>query len=256
MNTIIFIAGWVILAIAIMLLIRYYWLKIDIRAIRGTEISNLAALRNRQAKFSRSTGRVGTWREQVEVRGTVRCDRPLTAELSSRQCIYYQTKIEEEYERTECCSDADENRPAKQQRGTKLVKNYQNRTNFYLADGTDTISVNLNEAEIDGMTVVNQLESCNRVRANDYRVLGYQRTEKVIELGAEIYIIGEVKDINGQLQISAAEDRRKPFVISFKSEAELLAGRLHQCRQQLYWGLGLSLCGSLAIAYAQLAMLV
>ena len=256
MNIFIFIIGSIILAIAISFLIKHHFLKADIRAIRATETSSIAELRKMLAKMAKKMGRVGTCREQVEVKGVVRCSRPLTAELSQRHCVYYHTKIVEEYEQSEYETDDDGDTHLRDRRGTKVVSNHQNQVNFYIEDATDKIYIDLNEAEIDGMTVVSQFESCHRQKSADYRTLGYQRTEKIIELGSEIYIIGEVKDTNGRLQIGASNDRRKPFVISFSSQEELLQRKIARGKRKLSWGIGLGISGSMAIAYALLGMLV
>ena len=256
MNIFIFIIGSIILAIAITFLIKHHFLIADIRAIRATETSSIADLRKMRAKIAKEMRRVGTWREQVEVKGVVRCSRPLIAELSQRHCVYCHTKIIEEYEQSEYETDDDGDTRLKDRLGAKVIQNDRNQTNFYLEDATDKIYIDLNEAEIDGMTVVSQFESCHRQKSADYRTLGYQRTEKIIELGSEIYIIGEVKDTNGRLQIGASNDRRKPFVVSFKSEEELLKAKIAQGRHKLSWGIGLGISGSMAIAYALLEMLV
>lgn len=256
MNIFIFIVGLVISAIAITFLVKHHFLIADIKAIRATETSNLSDLRKMRTKTTKKMGHVGAWREQVEVKGTVRCSRPLTAELSQRLCIYCQTKVVEEYERTKFETDDNENTDVSDRRGTKVIKNNRDRINFYLEDATDKILIDLKEAEIDGMTVVSEFESCHRQQSPDYRVLGYQRTEKIIELGSEIYIIGEVKDTDGQLQIGASDDRRKPFVISLRSQEELLQRKIAWGKSKLSWGIGLGISGGMAIAYALLGMLV
>ena len=254
MNIFIFIVGSIILAIAIIFLAKYYALKADIRAIRATQTSNIADLRQMQAQKEKE--HVDTWREQVEVKGIVRSSRPLSAELSQRPCIYCHTKIEEEYERTEYETDDEGDSYANEHRGTKIINNHKNRVNFYLEDATDKIFIDLDEAEIDGITVVSEFESCDREKNADYRTIGYQRTEKIVELGSEVYIIGEVKSIDGRLQIGASDDRRKPFVLSFRSEEELFQVKIKQGREKLRLGISLGALGGVAVAYGSLAMLV
>ena len=250
MNIFILIVGLIICAIAISFLVKYYFLKADVLAIRATETSDIADLRAMQQSITESIGRNGTWRERVEVKGLAISSRPLTAELSKIPCVYCHTVIKEEYERTEYDTDDDGDTNVRDVRGTKTISNHQNRVNFYLQDKTDKIFVNPERAEIDGLTVVNEFESCYRQRNRDYRILGYQRTEKIIELESEVYILGEIKDIDGRLQIGASGDLQTPFIISYRSESELIEQKQRLGKRKLLWGIGLSLLGCVMVTYA------
>ncbi|MEL7011185.1 MAG: E3 ubiquitin ligase family protein [Cyanobacteria bacterium J06588_4] len=256
MNIFLLVVGSILCAIAIFLLFKYHALKSDIRAMNATETSAIADLRAMQSSIAREMGRAGTWREQVEVNGIVTCSRPLKAELSEIPCVYYHALIEEEYERTDYDTDSDGDTHIREVRGTKTISKNQNRVNFYLEDESDKIFVNLAGAEIDALTVVNGFESCYDEIHDDYRILGYQHTEKIIELDSEVYILGEVKDTDGRLQIGALGDRQKPFIISYKSEEELLHSKKSQGQQRLFWGIGLLTVGCIVVTLALLGILV
>ncbi|MEO1671042.1 MAG: E3 ubiquitin ligase family protein [Cyanobacteria bacterium J06631_2] len=249
MNIFLLIVGLILWAVAIFLLFKHHALKSDVRAILATETSDIADLRAMQSSIAQEMGRSGTWREQAEIKGIVTCSRPLTAELSEIPCVYCHTLIEEEYERTEYDTDSDGDTHVHENRGTKTISKNQNQVNFYLEDETDKIFVNLRGAEIDALTVVNEFESCYDEIHHDYRILGYHHTEKIIELDSEVYIIGEVKDTDGRLQIGASGDRHKPFIISYKSEEELLHSKKAQGQQKLFWGIGLLFIGVSIVCY-------
>lgn len=256
MNIFILVVGLIISAIAITFLIKHHFIRADIRAIRGTETSKIADLRAMGATIAQEMGRNGTWREQVEVKGLVMSNRPLTAELSKIPCVYCHTLVKEEYERTEYETDDDGDTHVREVKGTKIISDRQNRTSFYLEDETDKIFINPEGAEIDALTIVNEFESCYRERSRDYRIFGYQRTEKIVELESEVYVLGEVKEIDGRLQIGASKDRQTRFMISYRSEEELVEQKQRQGRYKLLWGIGLFAVGCLMVIYALLFLLV
>lgn len=256
MNIFILIFGLIFLAIAISFLIKHRRLQLDVRAMRTTETSNIATLRAMQSSIAQEMGRNGTWREQVEVKGRVSCRNPLTAELSKYSCVYCHTVIQEEYEKTEYETDDDGDTHRRENRGTKTISNNKNQLNFYLEDQTDKILVNPTGAEIDALTVVNEFIPAHRMVRRDYRILGYHHTEKIIEMESEVYILGEVKDIDGRLQIGGNSDRQQPFIISHRSEGELLQAKTTQGKRKLFWGIGLLIAGGVMTAYSLLAMLI
>ncbi|MEL6927555.1 MAG: E3 ubiquitin ligase family protein [Cyanobacteria bacterium J06600_6] len=250
------IVGLIIWAVAITFLIKHRFLKADVQAMYATETSEIGDLRAMQKNIAQEMGQDGTWREQVEVKGFVIANRPLTAELSEIPCVYCHTVIKEEYERTEYDTDDDGDTNVSEVKGTKTISDHKSQVNFYLEDDTDQILINPEGAEIDALTVVNEFESCYHERSRDYRTLGYQRTEKIIELESEVYILGEVKDIDGRLQIAASKDSKTPFMISYRSEEELIDQKQSLCRRKLFWGIGLFVLGGIIIVYALLFLLV
>ena len=93
--------GILLCAVALNFFKKHRLFKAEVQMIRATETSDLAELRKIHLSIAEEMGLSGTWREQVEVKGTVISGEPLTAELSSIPCVYCNTVVEEQYERTE-----------------------------------------------------------------------------------------------------------------------------------------------------------
>ena len=239
MGIFILLLGLVICAIAVTFLIKYYFLRAEITAIKITETSKIQALKNTGKEVAQELGNSGAWREQVEVKGYVVCDEPLTAQLSERPCVYFHTVINEEYEETKEETDEEGNTSTSTHQGIKTIANNKTQINFFLEDDTGIIEINPNRAESDGLTVFNNFEPNNRIFRGNYRIIGYHKTEKIIAVQSYIYVLGEINDSDRQFKISASRDKDKPFIISYKSEAELIDFKQSILKQKLSWGIGL-----------------
>lgn len=252
MNVFILLVGTIILAIAITSLVEYRSIESEIHAIKATDSSTIGELQSLNQAVIDELGQTGAWRQPAELKGRVSSSNPLRAKLSRRSCVYCHTVIKEEYEKTEYDTDDDGNTTSSTSRGSKVISDNVTQINFYLEDETGKILIDLAGAQIDGLTVVNDFEPERRTRTGrkDYRILGYQKTEKIIALESRIYIIGEVSDRDGQLQVCASEDKDTPFIISYRSEAELLKFKQSRSRQKLAWGIVLSILSIIAIIYS------
>lgn len=248
----ILLIGIVFLAIAINSLVKYRLIKSEIHAIKATDSSTIGELKSLHQAVVDELGQTGAWRQSVELKGLVSSSNPLRAKLSRRSCVYCHTVIEEEYEKTEYDTDDDGNTTSSTSRGSKVISDNVTQINFYLEDETGKILINLAEAQIDGLTVVNEFEPEHRTRSGrkDYRILGYQKTEKIIAIESRVYIIGEISDRDGQLQVGASEDKDTPFIISYRSEAELLKFKQLRSRQKLGWAISLSMLGMITVIYS------
>ncbi|MDJ0590317.1 MAG: GIDE domain-containing protein [Pleurocapsa sp. MO_226.B13] len=247
MNIFVLCAGLATIAIAVTFLIKYYFVKLEIRAIKATETSKIGDLKSLRDEIVNELGQTGIWREQVEVKGYVSCDNHLFAQLSQRPCVYCHTVIVEEYEQTEQVTDDEGNVSTSTNSGSKTIADNKIKTNFFLEDETGKIAIDPTRAEIDGLTVVNDFEPNRNKMYGDYRVLGYQKTEKIIALQSYVYILGEINDADDRLKICASPDKHKPFIISYKSEVELLQSKQSILKQKLSWGIGLLILGLMMI---------
>ena len=83
------------------------------------------------------------------------------------------------------------------------------------------------------------------------RILGYNYTESIIPIGQRIYVIGEASDSDGALIIKKPREKGKPFIVSLKSEEEIIGS--HESSAKWY------LVGAIADhagTYAALAVLI
>jgi E3 Ubiquitin ligase len=164
----------------------------------------------------------------VEVKGTLRCESPLTSEMAGESCAYYSSKVIREYlER-----DYDDDDDVGSDRRSEVVAHNEQFAPFTVEDGTGSVAVNAEGAEVDAKQVVNRFErntgsegpSISLGGATIHlgggeRTLGYRYTETILPVDAPVYVLGTVQEGGGIGAPSGAEGHR--FVVSHRSEEAL-----------------------------------
>ena len=64
----------------------------------------------------------------------------------------------------------------------------------------------------------------NTSSSGDRKILGYEYTERILPLDRKAYVIGLASDSTGELMIQQPAEKGKPFIITLKSEEELVKG--------------------------------
>lgn len=188
----------------------------------------------------------GNFSNYVEVTGYASHGEPLIAEFSGIECVYYHSKVVEEYEEEQAYTDQNGNRKYRWVRNSRVVQDIERKIDFDLDDETGLIFIELEGAEFSKEKVYNDYEQgknpdfTRRVKSSNSgfldsllsglssgrrhsgtRILGYKYTEEAIPLDSKLYVIGEANDRNGELTISAPKDKSKPYIISLKSEDQI-----------------------------------
>src|SRR5215212_1934901 len=91
----------------------------------------------------------------VEVKGTLRCDEPLTSEMAEKTCAYYSSTVTREYLRPDY--DDDDNDVGSDRRTEIIAQNVQFAP-FVVEDGTGFVGVHAEGAEMDTRQVVNRFD--------------------------------------------------------------------------------------------------
>ncbi len=164
----------------------------------------------------------------VEVKGTLRCEEPLTSEMAGETCAYYSSQVTREYLE----EDYDDDDDVGSDRRSEVVARNEQFAPFSVEDTTGSVPVNAEGAEVDARQVVNRFE---RNRGGDgpaitlggatinlgggERTLGYRYTESVLPVDAPVYVLGTVRE-NGGIGGASGEQGQR-FVISHRSEEAL-----------------------------------
>jgi hypothetical protein len=178
----------------------------------------------------------------VEIKGTLRCDYPLTSEMSERSCAYYSARVTREYlER-----DYDDDYGPSDRRSETLAHNEQFAP-FFVEDTTGQVSVRAEGAEIDAEQVVNRFErhtggegpsisfgGATLQLGGGERTIGYRYTESILAVDTPVYVLGALQE-NGEIGAPQPANREQRFVVSYRSE-EALGQNLG--RNALWLGLG------------------
>src|SRR5215204_4583843 len=163
----------------------------------------------------------------VEVKGTLRCEEPLTGEMSERSCAYYSSKVIREYMER----DYDDDDHGSDRRSEVVAQNEQFAP-FVVEDDSGTVAVNAEGAEVDAKQVVNRFDrntgnegsfSLGGVSINlsgGARTIGYRYTESILPVDESVYVLGTVQEGGGIGAPHSGEEGHR-FVVSHRSEEAL-----------------------------------
>jgi hypothetical protein len=165
----------------------------------------------------------------VEVKGTLRCEEPLTSEMSEKTCAYYLSTVTREYlER-----DYDDDDDVGSDRRTEIIAQNEQFAPFSIEDETGSVPVNAEGAEVDARQVVNRFErntgnegpsiSLGGATLNlggGKRTIGYRYTESILPVDAPVYVLGTVQE-SGEIGAPPPGDAGHRFVVSHRSEEAL-----------------------------------
>jgi len=172
----------------------------------------------------------GSYLEYVEVKGITKCSNPLKSQHTNTDCVWYHSQILREYEETVTTRDSKGYSRTEIKRGSEVVSDITNKTEFEVDDGTGKININSDSSEIVSKLIYNNFqpgEYRGTVQINfglfsGRRTIGYRYKEEIIPLNQNLYIIGEASDREGKLEIKKPSDKNKKLIISVKSEEELI----------------------------------
>jgi hypothetical protein len=164
----------------------------------------------------------------VEVKGTLRCDAPIAAELPRRTCAYTSLVVERERE----VREQDANNEWKTNRQSETVSHTSLGSPFYVEDSSGQVLVRPDGADVDAMTVVDRFEQANsgttlsiggltlNLGVGDDTV-GYRYRESILPVDGPVYVLGVVAG-DGSIGSPAHGRSDQAFTISYRSEETLV----------------------------------
>jgi hypothetical protein len=164
----------------------------------------------------------------VELKGTLRCESPITSEMGGHACAYYLSRVIREYTETDRDADGD----LKTRRRSETVASNERFAPFAVEDGSGAVGVRGEGAEVDALEVVNRFErgtdgggiTLGGVTINlggGERTIGYRYVESILRVDEPVYVLGAVQE-DGQIAAPAEADaEEKKFIVSYRSEEQL-----------------------------------
>lgn len=172
----------------------------------------------------------GGYSEYVEIKGITKCDNAIRSQHTNTDCVWHHSQILREYEETVTTRDSKGISRTEIKRGSEVVSEITNKTDFEIDDGTGRINVDSDSSEIVSKLIYNNFQPgeyrgtihINFGPISGRRTLGYRYKEEIIPINQNLYIIGEASDRDGTLEIKKPLDKKKKYIISVKSEEELI----------------------------------
>lgn len=213
------------------------------RDIATTETMSASQLAGLATSVSGELGDTTRFRQVVAVRGNTRCDSPLTSEAASEPCVVFETTVTRDYEEVYSETDSETGRSEERtRRSSEVVSQNRRSVEFWVEDDSGRVKVDPTGASVDLMQVVDRFEpgepsllggsisigglSINLggggFRGGGSRTIGYRVREKTLPVGRRVYVLGEASTGSGELMIHKSVERGKRFLISLKSDEELV----------------------------------
>lgn len=198
------------------------------------------------------------YREMVELKGFSACENPPTTPYSRKQVAFYVAETYKVSEETYRQRDSEGNERMRTVKHEDKLSEEESGENLILKDSNgDSVIIETNGVsdKLDLQKTLDRFQNADQYR-NDfymnphrrfreynvgggagYRLLGYKQVEKIFPLNAAMYALGEVYMNCGQLYLGPPRDSSKPFIVTTKSEEELIKNKKNSAMTNLVGGI-------------------
>lgn len=235
-----FLISLLLFGIGAYMFYRWYYLQKKINAMINTPTSKCSTLES-------GAGRKG---EQVEVKGIMSPgDCILQAPYTKLDCVYYHSTEQEKIREVYYSSSGSRGGRRKTSRIVyNTLADVKASNEFILNDGTGTIKVDPEGAEIEGQVVMNTFTPVgsgdtggglfgSMFETTGRKVIGIIKREEILPADSNCYLIGTYFVGSNGPFIGCDPAKKCEFFISMKSEEEIIAkGKNHMLGYALGWG--------------------
>ncbi|MBD1912433.1 MULTISPECIES: E3 ubiquitin ligase family protein [unclassified Leptolyngbya] len=202
--------------------------------VRMARAATVAELETMAKEIAQEIGG-GSWREYVKVAGEIVCDRPLTAPLSEQPCAHYRMTVRREYEERVTVKDSEGKTREETQRSSETMSTNEQSVPFVLRDRTGTIEVDLESADVETITVVDEFRAeqpgglisfggftlATGTPSMGRRTLGYHYHEVILPLHRQATIVASIVDQGNSLVLKKPTERDKHFIVALRTAEDI-----------------------------------
>lgn len=212
-------------------------------AMELAETSTVSAVMENYNSINASLGN-GSFTHFVELKGKAHSDQPIKAELSQQDVVYlnkYTKHFFKEYQEKKESDGSIKMQWVK--RDEVIGKTESWADDWGLKDNTGFIQIDGAKAKIETEKLTSQVEQATEEssrglnvkignfkmnlggspRKGDRQSLHFEHIEEGIKVNTDLYVLGDANDRDGVVRVSMPTDKKQPFIVSTKSEDELLA---------------------------------
>lgn len=205
-----------------------------------TETSKISDVNENYTSIQSSLGD-GSFTHFCEVKGVAHSDNPLESELAKERVVYYSSKVIHEYEKLENKKNSDGKMEKKWVKHKDIVSDNERWAEGWgIKDDSGFIQIDAAKAEIHTEQIFSKFERDNGSDNNavnlkignfslglgqknpGHKTIGYRYTEQAIKMNTNLYVLADANDRDGSLNLSKPQDKKLPFIVSTKSEDELM----------------------------------
>ena len=207
--------------------------NIEIQFMKTTTIPELTeALKENAAQG------LENYREYAELKGIASSDNPQKTPYSEQDVAYFDAAIYQVFEEVETYRD-DSGTHQRVNRREDLMSSQKSTGDLVLKDAQtgDKAYIELrgHGMQLDAVKSLDKFEPTNMMNQYGFfssiqfgprgtKTLGFRMVEKTIPLDHPLYVLGDAYLQGGRLSVTNPADSKKPYIVSVKSEADLVHG--------------------------------
>ncbi|MCD4669198.1 MAG: E3 ubiquitin ligase family protein [Actinomycetia bacterium] len=226
--------------------------NIEIKFMQTIPIKELKAI----LKDNAAAGLDG-YRHYVELKGSADSDNPEKAPFSEKEVAYYNADLYRVHEEKHTYKD-DKGTHQQIIKKETLVSNQKSSGSVVLKDSQSGekvyIDVSQSGLKLDALKTLDRFESENSVKKYNFlsnlqynnrgaRTLGFRMIEKTIPMGQSLYVLGEAWLEGLKVKIGRPREEKKPFIVSVRSEADIVQANINSARIALAIGIMIAIAG-------------
>ncbi len=207
------------------------------RDIMQAETVSAATLATESADIAKEIGG-GAFSRYVELKGIVESASPLVSEIEGSPCVHYRSVVTREYEERYEEKDSEGHYQSRTRRASEVVARNERSQPFMLRDDSGAVEIDPTGAKIEAEKSLSRFDQGSQPAPSlgslllnlaaeglgGRRTLGYRLEEWTIPLGKRLYVLGEVSDVEGRLRVKKPTEKGRRFLISVRSEEEIVKG--------------------------------
>lgn len=229
----------------------------NVTEMKYMQTKSISELENMFSQMD-SNGVGDQYREFVELKGNVVSDNLVETPFSNRKVAYYESKVAQVAERREEYTDNNGNRQIRTRKEENEISSDKSSQDIRLTDSSSNnpviLDINGSGCKLDIPKTFDRFEPRNNV--GNYRffnsfsidrygseTLGFKMTEETIDANQHLYVIGEAYRVGEQIHIGKPQDKKKPFIVTTKTEEDMINSSTQSAMYLLIGGIIATLAG-------------
>lgn len=211
-------------------------IQAHVTEIKYLQTKNISELRDMFTQMD-STGVGDQYREFVELKGKIVANNLIETPFSNRKVAYCKSKLAQVTEEREQYRDSEGNLKTRINKHENTISEEKSSQDIYMKDDSSeenvVLEINGVGCDLDIPKTFDRFEPKNNLSNYRYfnsfsvnrfgaETLGFKMTEETIEENQNLYVKGEAFRVGDTIHIGKPEDKKKPFIVTTKSEEDLI----------------------------------
>lgn len=208
----------------------------DVTEIKYMQTKTITELKDMFSQMD-SNGLGNDYREFVELKGTVVSDNLVKTPFSDRDVVYCESNLAQVTETAEQYRDSQGCLRTRTSKKENTISNEKTSQEIEMLDNSTStpvvLEINGVGCKLDIPETFNRFEPKSNLGSYRYfnsfswnrfgsETLGFKMTEKTINANQNLYVIGEAFKVGDKIHIGKPQDNKKPFIVTTKSEEDLI----------------------------------